>query len=619
MKKNLRIVSAAAAALLAVAPIAASSVTANAAVVPNEQFATSGSATPAPQGNILTFSSSLNNVNASEKVSDLTSDANVLKVLSVTSNYGADKPQIVGVSKAVISDSANGGTIQDSLKAGKKYYLQAWVTVSGLQKSKKYKSTNAKFGASNSDSATTTNQGTVTNVKIAIEFNAVDPNAKGNPYVSYNTSVNNTPSWETLSDKQTAFSKNAPATVGAMVDEINGKFKVAPNSVTTPVAFVTNADDVIQQLTAAGIKVNGTGANATFTIPDKGFDFKVTSYNSTNGKSAVAYAHFKSSVDNSLNYPLIRYRKNSSSDYFNVQQGSNNFNNAMQIVTVKMNTNDWAETIVNHFKATQAGKMDGNNVVPEGAALRLVSSDLSASGFNANVAGLYPMTLEAKNSDGLTTTLHFNVAVTGSTLDEIKNVTVHSNGQVKLVSMVANTTSDLNGVIVNNGQSIAVYPNDTKTVNGVEYTRVARTNVDREQNNQWIETKYIKEETKTEKTVMHDAAIYNKDGQNTHATSLKRYNKVTVLGDKVSINGASYYKIGDNQYIKASNIDGTEKTLKHNAYVYATSKKRANKDVLKKGTKVTVYGGSYKFKNGKRYYKIGNDTKKTYVKVANFE
>ncbi len=118
---------------------------------------------------------------------------------------------------------------------------------------------------------------------------------------------------------------------------------------------------------------------------------------------------------------------------------------------------------------------------------------------------------------------------------------------------------------------------------------------------------------------MHDAAIYNKDGQNTHATSLKRYNKVTVLGDKVSINGASYYKIGDNQYIKASNIDGTEKTLKHNAYVYATSKKRANKDVLKKGTKVTVYGGSYKFKNGKRYYKIGNDTKKTYVKVANFE
>ncbi|MFJ6923484.1 MAG: SLAP domain-containing protein, partial [Lactobacillus gallinarum] len=54
-------------------------------------------------------------------------------------------------------------------------------------------------------------------------------------------------------------------------------------------------------------------------------------------------------------------------------------------------------------------------------------------------------------------------------------------------------------------------------------------------------------------------------------------------------------------------------------YVYKTSKKRANKVVLKKGTEVTTYGGAYTFKNGKKYYKIGADTKKTYVKVANFE
>ena len=88
-------------------------------------------------------------------------------------------------------------------------------------------------------------------------------------------------------------------------------------------------------------------------------------------------------------------------------------------------------------------------------------------------------------------------------------------------------------------------------------------------------------------------------------------------------NGISYYEVIENgketgKYIVADNIDGTKRTLKHNAYVYKTSKKRANKVVLKKGTEVTTYGDSYKFKNGQHYYKIGANTEKTYVKVANF-
>ncbi|EGF35669.1 surface layer protein, partial [Lactobacillus helveticus MTCC 5463] len=89
-------------------------------------------------------------------------------------------------------------------------------------------------------------------------------------------------------------------------------------------------------------------------------------------------------------------------------------------------------------------------------------------------------------------------------------------------------------------------------------------------------------------------------------------------------NGISYYEVIENgkatgKYINADNIDGTKRTLKHNAYVYKTSKKRANKVVLKKGTEVTTYGSPYTFKNGKKYYKIGADTKKTYVRVENFD
>lgn len=126
------------------------------------------------------------------------------------------------------------------------------------------------------------------------------------------------------------------------------------------------------------------------------------------------------------------------------------------------------------------------------------------------------------------------------------------------------------------------------------------------------------------KTIMHNAYYYDKDAKRVGTDKLTRYNSVTVSPKTTTINGKAYYEVVENgklsgKYINADNIDGTKRTLKHNAYVYASSKKRANKVVLKKGDTVTTYGGSYKFKNGQRYYKIGANTEKTYVKVANFD
>ncbi|MFJ6923102.1 SLAP domain-containing protein [Lactobacillus gallinarum] len=64
-----------------------------------------------------------------------------------------------------------------------------------------------------------------------------------------------------------------------------------------------------------------------------------------------------------------------------------------------------------------------------------------------------------------------------------------------------------------------------------------------------------------------------------------------------------------------------KRTLKRNAYVYATSKRRADYTVLRKGRIITTYGGSYKFRNGKRYYQVAGATatNKRYVKVVNFK
>ncbi|NRO81958.1 S-layer protein [Lactobacillus helveticus] len=127
------------------------------------------------------------------------------------------------------------------------------------------------------------------------------------------------------------------------------------------------------------------------------------------------------------------------------------------------------------------------------------------------------------------------------------------------------------------------------------------------------------------KTIMHNAYFYDKDAKRVGTDKVTRYNTVTVAMNTTKLaNGVSYYEVVENgkatgKYINADNIDGTKRTLKHNAYVYKSSKKRANKVVLKKGTEVTTYGTSYKFKNGKKYYKIGADTKKTYVRVENFD
>ena len=126
------------------------------------------------------------------------------------------------------------------------------------------------------------------------------------------------------------------------------------------------------------------------------------------------------------------------------------------------------------------------------------------------------------------------------------------------------------------------------------------------------------------KTIMHNAYYYKEDGT-TRANNdkAKRYESVTVAMSTKKIGNKDFYEVikdgkATGMYINADNIDGTERTLKHNAYVYKTSKKRANKVVLKKGDKVVTYGGTYTFKNGKQYYKINNNTEKTYVKASNF-
>lgn len=118
------------------------------------------------------------------------------------------------------------------------------------------------------------------------------------------------------------------------------------------------------------------------------------------------------------------------------------------------------------------------------------------------------------------------------------------------------------------------------------------------------------------KILMHSAAIYTSTGAKSSAKSVKAGKSMMTYGS-VTINGAKYYRANSasaDQFIKASNFDGSRRKLKHNAYLYNSKGKRVGKSKWLKGSSHTVYGGSVKIKH-KQYCIVGLNQ---YVKKANF-
>ncbi|KRL82227.1 SLAP domain-containing protein, partial [Lactobacillus ultunensis] len=123
----------------------------------------------------------------------------------------------------------------------------------------------------------------------------------------------------------------------------------------------------------------------------------------------------------------------------------------------------------------------------------------------------------------------------------------------------------------------------------------------------------------TNKMIMHTSIAYNKDGNST-GTKYNAYSYAKLVSSPVKIDGTIYYKVADkDQYLKATNIDGVTRKITHNTYIYRTSTRRTsyqNKWKLYKGQTITTYGGSYRFKNGKHYFRVGGPAKQ-YVKSYN--
>ena len=574
MKKNLRIVSAAAAALLAVAPVAASAVsTVSAAPV---QSATQVNNLGTLKGTIMLDRGS--NTQFSVKLSDAQKDA-ILQLggEELKSAKPADMKNIAV--KSATGQDANG-------------VFQQTITF------------------------------TVNDKPYEVTVNAKFASQQGTPYFydkDTNTVVND---GSTVSLNEIANGFTPDSLLSAIKQHYAWKTSDQSND---NIEMTTTASDVESQLVAQALK---RASNGSFDYPANGFNLKLTA-KTENGNTASITVRINASVN--YNAPAFVFDGNV---YYNdnvMSNGKTSGNLVLKdtdktkvIVNGKFNDAIVTDSVKAYVQSAYGANDFDKNPEALAAHQQLVNPSnikIDSSKVNASVAGMYPVTITATNPAGFTSKLVVYAIVMGPTEKAPQEYVKADNTKVyningNVVSEAANVPALSKGA--------AVYTFGKVTVNGVEYTRI-----NKEGSNEFVKSSDLtatKPDTTVlsqPKTIMHNAYYYDKDAKRVGTDKLTRYNSVNVAMSTTTIKGKAYYEVIENgkatgKFINADNIDGTKRTLKHNAYVYKSSKKRANKVVLKKGEEVTTYGGTYTFKNGKQYYKIGNDTKKTYVKASNF-
>ncbi|WP_294920978.1 SLAP domain-containing protein [uncultured Lactobacillus sp.] len=599
MKKNLRIVSAAAAALLAVAPVAAGTVSTVSADV----------STRAADPNYYTLSAGLDvfgaeGINGGEAVSALSfglhfngGNAKVpnAKVITSGDTFVYQKDDVILADG--VATIKTGAKPVSTLEKGTDYVAaNSFVQITNLTPEQTYNLT-VNGGTTQ---ITADKSGNSKQFVLAQPFKTSYQAMVGAPYVY------------TKSDNRRAASGSIGLVKGfysvdAVVNAINAKYGVGVDSISSSNTassagiisgrFTQLAQDVRDGLVKA-ITINSDGSFAKPSAPIT-FPVNIAAGKNTDTFNVTVYPD---AVDADFSFPRIKFAGESANtpahfgtgDVVNVNSEGFNYVDLNGTVNVPLITSRFSATMSENNSTAIPVKVDTSKV-------------------NTTVAGVYPVTVSATNAEGKTSSVLFYITVgdpsaTYTTVQaDIDNVPVYD--------ISGNVVTDTK-TTVKNGDKIATY--GTVTVNGKSYTRINAAN-----STKFVETKYVDGSTKpvpaTPKTIMHNSYIYDKDHKRVGTKTLAAYSTVNVYGTTTKLaDGSLVYKIGDNQYVMADNIDGTARVLSHNAYVYKTSKKRADRRVLKKGATVVTYGSPYTFKNGKAYYRIGGPAKQ-YVKVANFK
>lgn len=613
MKKNLRIASAAAAALLAVAPVAASTVS---TVLADTNVTVEGG-TAQSTTNKATLKLSLTNL-ASLVVNDPASKATAslsTPVLPAGANVAVSKAQVyTAVADATGNDKGkvgSGEAVKQLDNTTTTYYVAAKVTLTGLAASTDYAITANGTTITVKSDAT----GTIANFGIVSDgFTLNDTSKLGAPYLKENRTGGKAVQNGTVS------LGNGQYSVAAIVAAIRGAYAAditdaSANKATASFAHLTQ--DVRDAVKAAGITTKAD-ANESFDKPAAPFNVTVN-LSATNGKTGSAVI----TVDPTSNaadttYPRISYYVKGTTAATKVTVPSANGKEASASLDSIDNLVDSSNKEVSFNYVPVNGTVDTAAIKSAFSAqvsennTTVLDVNVDASKVNTKVAGKYPVVVSATNADKKTAKVTFmlTVGAKGATYK-----TVQSDGDVPVYKIEGNNVTD-SKTAVKNGDQIAIFGEPIK-IGDKSYTRINSADSDL-----YVESKYVdgtfKPADKVAKKVMHNAFIYDKDHKRVGTKTLAAYSNVNVYGAATKLaDGSLVYQIGDNEYVMADNIDGTVRTLTHNAYVYKTSTKRADRRVLRKGAKVTTYGSPYKFKNGVSYYRIGGPAKQ-YVKVANF-
>ncbi|MCT6839030.1 MAG: SLAP domain-containing protein, partial [Bifidobacteriales bacterium] len=326
--------------------------------------------------------------------------------------------------------------------------------------------------------------------------------------------------------------------VDAVVNAINAKYGVGVDSISSSNTansagiisgrFTQLAQDVRDGLVKA-ITINSDG---TFAKPSAPITFPV---NIAAGRNTSTFnvTVYPDAVDADFSFPRIKFAGESvntpahfgTGDVVNVNSEGFNYVDLNGTVNVPLITSRFSATMSENNSTAIPVKVDTSKV-------------------NTTVAGVYPVTVSATNAEGKTSSVLFYITVgdpsaTYTTVQaDIDNVPVYD--------ISGNVVTDTK-TTVKNGDKIATY--GTVTVNGKSYTRINSAN-----STKFVETKYvdgsIKPVAATPKKIMHNSYIYDKDHKRVGTKTLAAYSTVNVYGDPTKLaDGSLVYKIGDNQYV----------------------------------------------------------------------
>lgn len=593
MKKNLRIVSAAAAALLAVAPVAATGLSSAASA---DTTISASSNKPVTEKGAFTIDANAAGVQAYSKATknshgDYSNVDGTSAYTILPANLGGNKQLRVLNMKEAFTVSTSGRSVSYvpvEYTQSNGATVKAWIdpTQGGLNYHEAAGSIEAGnvYLRANEDGALA-NEGAYAN--------------NGTIYAGANVSATVTD----LSSLKTAVMK----LVSLGSDQANGTFKALGkddwNKYVWGDGSATTDANLISQLTKQGVYSNGK-----ITAGNKAFHVDLN----TNGGNAVRVVFQNTNYSDSA-APVIIFR--SDANLMNTGNGWAPVNGHV-LTIMKHDSGTFQPT--DYFGAWENATKRGR-----------ISVSVSNNNVDWTKDGLYSITISATNQAGKTTKTTVPVIVTDV------------RGEVKTVVNNTNIYTEQNGAMtqanlvnfrqtVNPGTQLVVYGSPvTKKLNGKDeqFYRVVSPS-----SNFWVKASDLKGGQTTNNTnngvaqtgtvtIMHAAYTYEiKNGKLgsrvTSQDTLHAYSEVPVYGT-VTVNGKKYYRVSATHdwYINAGNVDGTQRSLKHNSYVYNNKGKRVKSEgTWKKGSRHTTYGAAMNIK-GNRMYRVNRNR---YVKVVNF-